>query len=164
MKYAEARAQIRTGDLLFFSHGGWKNWHDIQVSLVRMGTMSEYSHVGVAWAVNARVFIIHATGRGVCIEPLSMQGEFTWCPMAAEFSEDVMEKVFTCIGEKYSKWQAILGFFDKLTPGADAKWQCAEWAEWVYEQSGVVLGTKITPSGLAHAVLKNGKTLRLVTL
>ena len=164
MRYSEARPLIKTGDLLFWSHGGWNSMYAIKVSLVRIFTMSEYSHVGIAWVVNGRVFVIHAVSKGVCIEPLSLQGEFTWCPTGYEFSEEVLETIFSRVGERYSTWEAVLAFFGKLCVGRDAEWQCAEWVVWCYDQAGIFLRSKLTPSALAHTALENGKVLQLVTV
>lgn len=162
MKYADARAQIKTGDLLFWSHGSWRSWKSIQVVIVRAMTLSEYSHVGVAWVVNGRVFVVHAIGRGVCIEPLSTQGEFYWLPMRTEFSEEALDRAFSRVGDKYSKLQAIMGFLGLLKAGEDRVWQCAEFVVWFYQQVGYALSDCVTPSGIARAAMAHGHTLQLV--
>ena len=149
MNYVKARTKIKTGDLLFWSHGSFKSWHDIEVLIVRAATLSEYSHVGFAWVVNGRVFVIHAISRGVCIEPLSNQGSFYWLPMDVEFSDDVLDKAFRFLG--------------RLKPGADKSWMCAELMSWFYEQAGYVLSREITPAGIAKAALSNGKTIQYIT-
>jgi hypothetical protein len=57
MKYEAAREKVKSGDLLAWSHRGWRSWYDIQIQLVRFFTQSEYSHVGIAWVVGGRVHI-----------------------------------------------------------------------------------------------------------
>ncbi len=72
MKYSELRDTIKTGDLLAWSEGGdWKSWRNIQLNLVRMGTMSDYNHVGVAYVVGGRVFVVESVVPYVRIYPLS---------------------------------------------------------------------------------------------
>lgn len=164
MNYATARPQIKTGDLLFWSHGSWQNWHDIQVLAVRVFDTSEYSHVGFAWVVLGRVFVIHAIGRGVCVEPLSTQGSFYWLPMGADFPEEALEKGFSRVGESYSKWQAIFGFLRRLKIGDDKLWQCAEFVIWLWQQAGITLSDVATPAGVARSVLATGRSLQWIDL
>lgn len=162
MDYATARGKIKTGDLLFWSSGSWSSWHDIQVLAVRLFTLSEYSHVGVAWVANGRVFVIHATGRGVIIEPLSLQGSFYWVPMRTKFSAEALEAGFSRVGERYSKMQAIAGFLRRLPIGSDPLWQCAEFVIWFYAKNGIALSHLATPAGVAKSVMALGREMVLV--
>ena len=126
MNYAKARETIKTGDLLAWSHGGWGSWRDIQVNLVRVFTRSEYSHVGLAWVANGRVFIIEAVGTGVRIFPLSRELPFYWVQKPSPLTQEAIEFLFARIGAPYSKWQAILAGIGALANGQDDRWQCAE--------------------------------------
>ncbi len=162
MGYPAIRDQIRTGDLLFWSHGSWASWSDIQVLLVRAFTLSEYSHVGVAVVLAGRVFVVHAVGRGVVIEPLSNQDAFYWCPMGFTFPDSALDAGMRRVGERYSKWQALQGFFKKLKIGADKEWQCAEFVLWFWEQAGLVLCDIATPAALAREMQSIGKELRYI--
>lgn len=164
MNYSEIRHEIRTGDLLFWSHGPWASWNDAQVLIVRAFTLSEYSHVGVAVVLAGRVFVVHAIGRGVVIEPLSNQDAFYWCPMGFAFPESALDAGMSRVGERYSKWQALLGFFRKLKIGSDRQWQCAEFAIWFWQQAGLILGEVATPAALAREMQSLGKPLRLVKI
>lgn len=164
MDYPAIRPQIRTGDLLFWSHGSWASWNDIQVLAVRAFTMSEYSHVGVAVVLAGRVFVVHAIGRGVVIEPLSNQDAFYWCPMGFAFPEAALDAGMSRVGERYSKWQALLGFFKKLRIGADKEWQCAEFALWFWQQAGLILGDVATPAAIAREMQSLGKQIRYVEI
>ncbi|PHX98297.1 MAG: hypothetical protein CK529_13670 [Rhodospirillaceae bacterium] len=60
MIYNAARPSVRSGDLIAQSGGSWLDWHGIKINLVRMFTRSTYSHVGVAWVVGGRVFMLEA--------------------------------------------------------------------------------------------------------
>jgi hypothetical protein len=164
MDYPAIRHEIRTGDLLFWSHGSWSSWADIQTLAVRAFTMSEYSHVGVAVVLAGRVFVVHAIGRGVVIEPLSNQDAFYWCPMGHDFPESALDAGMRRVGESYSKWQAVLAFFQKLRIGADTQWQCAEFALWFWQQAGIVIGDTATPAALARQMNALGKPLHWVKI
>lgn len=159
MNYTTARPQIRTGDLLAWCGGSWSSIHDIQVMAIRVFDLTPYTHVGIAWVVAGRVFVIHAIGRGVSIEPLSKQGSFYWLPMNLDVGEDALEPAFARIGEQYSKWQAILGFLRRLKIGTDRMWQCAEWVIWFYRQIGHPLVAEGTPSSVVHSALVAGRFL-----
>ena len=163
MNYHAIRAQIRTGDLLFWSHGDWASLDGIQVLIVRAFTMSEFSHVGVAVVLAGRVFVAHAIGRGVVIEPLSNQDAFYWCPLGFAFPEPALDAGMSRVGERYSKWQALLGFFRKLRIGADKEWQCAEFTLWFWQQAGLILGDVATPAAIAREMRALGKELHWVS-
>ena len=162
MNYTAARTQIRTGDLLFWSGGSWKNLHDIQVLAVRVFDTTEYSHVGFAWVVLGRVFVIHAIGRGVSIDPLSTQGSFYWIPMGIDYPDAALEQGFARVGEKYSKWDAILGFFKRLKIGENTAWQCAEFVIWLWQLAGVHMSDTATPSAIVADALAHGYSLQRV--
>lgn len=164
MNYTTIRERIKTGDLLFWSHGSWASWNDIQVMIVRAFTLSEYSHVGVAWVIGGRVFVIHAIGRGVVIEPLSNQDSFYWCPMGTEFPEKAIDAGLSRVGESYSKLQAILAAVRKLKIGADRQWECAEFAIWFWRQAGIEIGAVATPAALARDLQRAGKGLEWIDL
>lgn len=164
MDYAAIRDQIHTGDLLFWSHGSWASWSDIQVLLVRAFTLSEYSHVGIAVVLAGRVFVVHAIGRGVVIEPLSNQDAFYWCPIGFAFPDSALDAGMRRVGEHYSKWQALLAFFKRLKIGDDALWQCAEFVLWFWEQAGLVLCDTATPAALAREMRSLGKPLHWVKI
>lgn len=126
MTYSKARETIKTGDLLAWSHGSLKSWHDFQIMLVRMFTRSEFSHVGLAWVANGRVFIIEAVGTGVRIFPLSRDVPFYLCRKPTYLDQRSVDFLFERIGAPYSKLQAVLAGLGMLRKGADDVWQCAE--------------------------------------
>ena len=55
MDYAEARALIQSGDVIFQSHKPLRSWYDLQIWLLRAFTRSEWGHVGLAWVVGVEV-------------------------------------------------------------------------------------------------------------
>lgn len=154
MKYEDARGEIKTGDLLAWSHGGWGSWHDIQVGLVRTVTQSEFSHVGLALIGAGRVFILEAVGAGVRLFPLSRELPFYWVRRPREISGEAVDFAFDRLGDGYSKLQAIKAFFGSLRLGEDDTWQCAEYVLSVLEADGEVLTNVATPTGVVRAAAR----------
>jgi len=146
MNYSEARPQIKSGDILAWSHTGWKSWHDIKVQAVRMATRSEYSHVAVAWVVGNRVFALEAVMPCVRIFPLSKLGSFYWIPTEAKWDELVLENALSKVGEEYSQVSAIKAFFIKIE--ADGSWECAQYVMEVLSKCGIDLGWRATPDSV----------------
>ena len=153
MKYHDARDNIRSGDLLAWSHVRWGSWHDIKIQLVRFFTRSEYSHVAVAWVVAGRVFALEAVQPLVRIYPLSKLGDFYHVPLNAGWTTDTEEFALQHVGEPYSQLQAIAAFFRPLAH--DGQWECAEYAANVLMRAGVDLGPISTPT----AVVKQAQRL-----
>lgn len=141
MLYDEIRGQIKNGDILAWSGGGWGSWREIKISIVRIWTRSEYSHIGIAYVDKGRVFVLEAVAiDGVRIAPLSEDLPFYYIPCRKALSEKAMEYAFSKIGEKYSTWQAILGGLNLLRNGKDKKWQCAEYLIKIWNVDGELNG------------------------
>ena len=161
MLYADARPLIKSGDLLAFSHRGWGSWRDIKIQIVRFFTQSEYSHVGTAWVIGDRVFVIEAVIPKVRIYPLSKLLPFYHLPLNAPWYPRTLELALSKVGEPYSQVQAIKAFFSVPTP--DTYWQCAELALAIAASDDIGLGYKATPTAVVNAALVHGSTLTLVT-
>ena len=162
MKYADARPLIRSGDLLAWSHRApwYRSWYDFKIALVRMFTMSEYSHVATAWVVGGRVFAIEAVMPLVRIYPLSKLGEFYHLPLGAKFDDDVLEFALSKVGEPYSQVQAMQAFFH--LPSDDGLWECAELVRKLAMLEGIDLGLNATPSEIVLAAQVRGVSCTLV--
>lgn len=150
-EYKDVRAEIRSGDLLAWSHTSWKSWYDMKIQIVRLLTQSEYCHVGVAWVTGGRVFALEAVQPRVRIFPLSKLTPFYWLPMNAQWAQKTEEYALSIIGDPYSEEQAIKAFFKMLKAGEDANWQCAEYVQSVLKNDGIDLGEIVTPSALVLA-------------
>ena len=128
MEYSKARPYIKSGDLLAWSGGSWKNLHDIEVNIVRIFTMSEYSHIGVAWVTGGRVLVVEAVVPYIRIYPLSKSYmPFYWFPLNLTWSNEAEERLLSRVGEPYSKWEAIKAFFRKNNDD-NHEWECVEQA------------------------------------
>lgn len=156
-KYSEIRQNIRSGDLLAWSHRGVKSWRDLKIWFVRLFTQSEYTHVGTAWVVGGRVFVIEAVMPLARIYPLSKLGNFYWSPMNMPWSEETEEKALSFVGCEYSQLQAMQAPFSK--PPEDNLFECAELFATIAKVDGVDLGTVFTPSAIVEKVLELTSTL-----
>lgn len=161
MKYSEVRPQIKSGDLLCWSHRGWFSIYDLKIQAVRIFTRSEWSHVGTAWVVGDRVFVIEAVMPLVRIYPLSKLGEFGWLPLNAKWSPEALEYALSKVGQKYSQLQAMQSPF--LKPPEDGLWQCSELAALVALRDGIDLGTTFTPSAVVREAQLRGAPLSIIT-
>jgi hypothetical protein len=160
MKYAEARDQIKSGDLLAWSHRSLRSWRDLKIWFVRLFTRSEYSHVGTAWCVGNRVFVIEAVQPVVRIFPLSKLLGFYWISLQAAWSESAESLALEFVGDAYSQLQAMQAPFGK--PPEDRLWECAELAATVSRADGIELGSIYTPSAVVQAALERGGVLTYV--
>lgn len=161
MKYNEVRPLIKSGDLLAWSHRGWRSWRDIKIQLIKFFTQSEYSHVGTAWVIAERVFVIEAVIPLVRIYPLSKLGNFYHIPLSNAWNAQTEEVALSKVGYPYSQKEALLAFF-KIN-GSESTFECAELASKIAETANVNLGKKYTPTAVVQAALELGSRLCFVT-
>lgn len=161
MKYRQARPMIRSGDIIAWSHRGIKSWRDLKIWFVRLFTRSEYSHVGTAWVVGERVFVIEAVMPMVRIFPLSKLGDFYWLQLGAYWRKSTETLALSYVGDEYSQMQAMASPFG--TPPEDERWQCAELVATIARQDSIDLGRVYTPAAVVLAAQKRGAPLTFVT-
>lgn len=154
MNYSEARPTIKSGDLIAYSAGDWKSWHGIKINLIRIFMRSTYSHVGVAWVISGRVFILEAVVPLTRIYPLSKTGNFYLIPLNAEWSINTEEYALSRIGEAYSQWDAIKAYFNPLKKGSVS--ECAAYAREILLRDGIDLGELSRPDTVVQAALDRG--------
>ena len=153
LKYSEYKKNIKSGDLLVWNKGEESFKSKLVLFIIRLFTLSEYSHVGIAWKVSDRLFIIEATIPRVRIVPLSNQDGFYHIPMKIKWKKAYTDYLLSRVGERYSLREAILGYLGKTTPD-DRHWQCAELANTFYKNVGTDFGDANTPSKLVKAILE----------
>jgi len=157
--YKENRDSIKSGDVLAWTHKGIKSWSDFEIWIVRLAQRSEYSHVGVAWCIGERKFVLEAVASGIRIYPLSKKLPCYHIPMDIDWNKDVEDYALSIVGEPYSKWEAIKGFLTGKTTKGDAKWQCAEYTKGILLKSGQQTSGDTTPSALVEDLLNRGKKI-----
>ena len=161
MDYTTARPLIRSGDLISQSHGDWTTWRGFKVNLVRIFTRSTYSHLGVAWVIGGRVFILEAVKPKLRIYPMSKIGDFYLLPLQAPWSEFAESMALKNIGVDYSEIVAMQAFFGPLQDGEVR--QCAAYALAVLRADGIDLGSRATPDAVVLAAMQRGATCTLIT-
>lgn len=159
MNYEEVRPLIKSGDVLAWSHHGWKTWHDIKIQGVRFFTQSEYSHVGLAWVIGGRVLVIEAVMPLVRIFPLSslLDQDCYLIPSNTPWRYDTETLALSKVGQPYSQLQAMQAFFH--LPTEDTNWQCAELVRAVLKNDGLDVGNVATPTGIVRNRMKAGATM-----
>lgn len=145
MKYSEYRDNIRSGDVVAWSHRGIKSFYDLKIWFVRLFTRSEYTHVGIVWRYKSRIFIIESVIPYIRIVPLS---NFLPCyviHMNKDLGATSEEVALKLVGVgKYSQWEAIKAYFS-ANKDPDA-WQCVEFVKKVLEANNTFIESKDTPS------------------
>ena len=158
--YLQCRDQIRSGDLLAWSGRGFVG------GLVRVATASSWSHVGIAYVLGGRVWVLEAREfAGVQIVPLSSYLDCAWLPTGAKWDSRTDDYAINKIGKVgYSyptaikAWGlAVAGKRSALAP--EAKTQiCSTFAPILLRMAGVPLPDAVmTPAQCVdHVVKLNG--------
>ena len=162
MDYSAVRDSIQSGDVVAFTHTGFGSLRDIQAQIVRIATRSEYSHVGIVWKIVNRLFLLEAVVPEVRIFPLSNFEEFYLIPLNKKLSEKAENYALSRVGQKYSKLEAIKGYFGWNK--RDSYWQCAEFVSSVLKENEITITGKDTPTNIVRELLEkySGK-LELIT-
>jgi hypothetical protein len=165
MKYSECRDSLESGDIIVFSHYKWASWYDFLVMMVRLFSLSEFTHTGVVVKIAGRVFLAESVTPVVRLVPLSNFAKETFyvIPTRTPMQDEELEFLMNKVGKsKYSKWQAILAYLDKLELGGDDIFQCAEYTICARRLSGLELGPRGTPSAVVKEALKQSLRLYFV--
>lgn len=149
---------MRAGDLLAWTHRKWGSWYDFQVQMVRMFTRSEYSHVGIAWPVGGRLFVLEAVSAGVRIFPLSRCVPFYWMPLEMRWTGDMEKRALEQVGAPYSKIRAVMAYFNLIKIGGGKYWECAEYVIHVLQ----LKRTLATPTAVVAKALDMGGSLNWI--
>ena len=151
--YASVRPDIKTGDILAWSHGSWQSFYMAQLNLVRIFTRSEFNHVGVAWVKDDRVLLVEAMVPRIVAHPLSTYLPCYHIPMTIGHISD--ERMLEKLGGKYSKWEAIRGFLNKEMLEENKKWQCSKHTQWLHLENTSDWGkVPSTPSAVVKFALE----------
>ncbi len=162
--YADYKEYIKTGDLLVWgADNTGPALGRVFSYLVRLFTVSNYSHVGIAFVLSKRLFVIEAKRTGVVITPLSDRDVFYHIPMGIDADRDVEDFLISKVGCKYSFTGLFRGFFFNEANHMDSNYQCAELVNEFYKRCGIDLDGAYTPRKIVDAVMsKSACGLRLV--
>jgi len=127
------------------------SWYDFKISVVRMFTKSEYSHVGLAFVIGEgigrRVFILESVMPCVRLFPVSnLKEDFYWLPLKSRWNSAITEIAFSKIGKPYSQLSAMQAFFETLPE--DSVSECAAYVVNVCKAAGLDLGPRATPDAV----------------
>jgi len=127
--------------------------------LVRLFTLSRYVHVGIAYRMDGRLWLLEAVTPLVRMVPLSHFADegFDVLSMRKGMAQAEREAAIGQVGRvRYSKWQAVLGFLRRLKLGRDALTQCCEYVIVHRALSGVDLGPAAVPADVVDRALALG--------
>ena len=158
MNYADARNHIKSGDILAFRGRGPIAW------IIRRVTGGSHTHVGVAWWLHNRLFVLEAVeGAGVQLRAASALGKFDWLPTGLSWTNDVEVFALSMLGKPYSYLEAIgagLGF-----EVSQDGFICSEYVAEIFRLAGVLdeqLANAPTPTDLVQYSLDQGASLNTI--
>jgi hypothetical protein len=166
MKFSEAKALFKPGDIIAVSHKEWATLSDLESQIVRVMTESEYSHTCTVWENNGEPTVIEAVVPSVCINPLSkyLDNGFYWLQTSDKpMNEAEQQYGLAALNEPYSKLEAVLGDLDLIRLGADQLWYCSELVVCMRRLSGLDLGPHAVPAAVVQKALSMGYQLTFVT-
>lgn len=146
-RYSEIRGTITSGDIV-----AWQGRYTHRNVLALLN--QQVGHVGIAWVVSGRVFVIHALTKGIVINPLSRLTPFCWLATDAEWTDETQTFALSELGRGYSYVDVVRSVLG-LNSIANNGWMCGEFARAVLQQANVPV-----TQDLPHALVKELQTLR----
>lgn len=161
--YKEVRSEIQSGDLLLWSTDDTTFLSSIFTRIVRLLTVSDYSHTAIAWVLEGRAYAVDATIPKIKLTLLSECEDFYHIPIKLNLTPLTHTQLTnyikeTYLGKSYSILDGIRGYLGYTNESND-RWQCAELCHNFYEQVGIDLGNAYTPSKLIRAIIRQRDTL-----
>lgn len=141
---------IESGDLI-----AWTSTDSFYLKIVRLFTLSEYTHVGVAVVENGEVYVVEANRPKVEKNKLSRRTPIYHIPMGVEYTPEANELLHSYIGKKYSVIQAALSYIKVFID--DDKWYCTELAYDFYNKLGLEFKKRLTPTKFVKQAIQNHK-------
>lgn len=153
-RYQQIREQLKTGDVVAYSGRAFVG------RMIRLATLSSYSHVGIILKLAGRVFVVEAReGKGVVLTPLSNTGHFSVLLQHADTPKikpsDLLEQVGRC---GYSYRNALRGWLGYPMRGTG--YQCAQFVADHKYMTGAL--DNVTPHAVVERLLLYGYTMHSV--
>ena len=143
---------IKSGDLIT-----WKDTKGFFNNTIRIFTLSEYTHVGIAVVEEDGVYVVEAVRPTVRKIKLSERTPFQVIPMNVEYTSESDSFLNNLVGREYSILQAVLSFFNIYIN--DDKWYCTELGHEFYSRVGIEFDKHLTPTRfIRQAIVYSGKT------
>ncbi|HET9596928.1 MAG TPA: hypothetical protein VFP65_15170 [Anaeromyxobacteraceae bacterium] len=154
-RYAEARRQIRDGDVFLF-----RGRRLLSYAICWL-TRSKYSHAGIAAWWGQRLMVLEADEPGVVAVPLSAcvkryVGGIEWWTTDAEVDRaKVVDAAKQCLGRKFAVWAMVAVLrrvIGRVRRGehdperAPAEFFCAQFVSYAYNKGGLDLAPRVPDS------------------
>lgn len=139
--------KIETGDLVFFiDRNKFGREGSLASKFVRIGTMSKFTHVGIALIEEGETFIVEAEIPKVRKTHISEYNDYDLLCISydKELTEEHLQYLYTHLGDPYSIWQAVLVLFN-VTKLDDNKWICSEHAYRFLRLQGFTMKERLKP-------------------
>lgn len=158
-EYEYRRSQIVSGDVLAWRGRGPFSW------LISFITRSPWTHVGVVWKYQERLFVLEATPLyGVRMRALSDSLPFDWINTNAKWTKKVEMKAFAELGKPYSIGDAIrAGFGWNLKARARI---CSSYVTTILAEAGLIsanFDNSPTPNDIIQELLNAGAAMQRLT-
>jgi hypothetical protein len=152
MEYIQIRPDLKSGDVVAITSGS------LVSRIVRLFTLSSYSHVGIILDIHGRKLLLEAVPPVVRIIPLSNKSNYYVIKLDKVLSPEAENLAFSYIGTaQYSVLEAIKSYFG-LNRNPEA-WQCVELVKRILQENGTPTDCKDTPRALVEYLLNTGGTL-----
>ena len=149
--------EIKSGDLI-----AWTTVNSFFLKAVRLFTLSEYTHVGIAIVEDdGSIYVIEANRPTVEKNLLDKRLPAYHVPMKVNMNKEAIQLLHSYIGKKYSVLQAALSYINIYID--DDKWYCTELAYDFYIKQGYDVRKRLTPTKfIKEAVYNYGKELNYI--
>lgn len=148
---------IKSGDLIAWT--GTKGFYN---KLIRLATLSEYTHVGIAVIENGKLYVVEATRPVVRKVELSGMTPFYHIPMGVVVDTVLTKVLEDFIGKKYSLLQAALSVFNIYIN--DDKWYCTELCYEFYKKAGYEFDKRLTPTKFVKQAVSYGDVINNIEI
>ena len=139
-------SSFKSGDLIA------KSGTSFLAKVVRLFTLSDFSHVGIVIVEEDGVYVVEAARPEVRKTPIEEMIPFYHIPMMIDRVDPVLKaNLESHLGSKYSMFQAAISFIGIHIP--DDKWYCTELAYDFYSRAGFHFKEKLTPTKFVREAL-----------
>lgn len=150
----DMRPRIQSGDLLAWGSDNNSVKTHVTTTGIRLLTVSEYSHVGIAVREPEGAMVVEATIPLIHQRKLTERTGFYHIPMGLSWNADLDRYLKHYIGKHYGLLDCFRGYLGHVDP-SDDRWQCAELCNDFYRYAKIDLGAAYTPSTLVNEAVSN---------
>lgn len=148
---------IKSGDLIAWC--GNKGFYN---KLIRLVTLSEYTHVGIAIIENGKLYVVEATRPVVRKVELAGRTPFHHIPMGVVVDTVLSKVLDDFIGKEYSMLQAALSVFNIYID--DDKWYCTEQCYEFYRRAGIEFDKRLTPTKFVRQAISYSNVINNIEI